>query len=201
MLKEMRPALTMTAALTVVAGLIYPLAVTGVAQAVFPRQAAGSLIERNGAVIGSALIGQDFTAEKYFRGRPSATSGPDPSDPAKSAPQPYNAANSGGSNIAPTSRTLVERVRSDADKLKAENPAQPVPPELVMTSASGLDPEISPTAALFQAPRVAKARGLPEEQLRSLIEAQTTTRLLGFIGEPVVNVLKLNLALDNLGKN
>lgn len=187
MLKQLRPALAMTATLTVVAGLIYPLAVTGVAQAVFPRQAAGSLIERDGTVIGSALIGQDFTAEKYFRGRPSATT------------PPYNAANSGGSNIAPSSRTLVERVRADVDKLKAENPAQPVPPELVMISGSGLDPEISPTAALFQAPRVAKARGLPEEQVRSLIEAQTTTRLLGFIGEPLVNVLKLNLALDGLG--
>lgn len=201
MLKEMRPALTMTAALTVVAGLIYPLAVTGVAQAVFPRQAAGSLIERNGVVVGSELIGQDFAAEKYFRGRPSATSGPDPSDPAKSAPQPYNAANSGGSNLAPTSKALVERVRADVETLRAENPAQPVPPELVMTSASGLDPEISPTAALFQAPRVAKARGFPEEQVRGLIEAHTTTRVLGFIGEPVVNVLKLNLALDNLYKN
>lgn len=186
MLKEMRPALTMTAALTVVAGLIYPLAVTGVAQAVFPSQAAGSLIERNGAVIGSALIGQDFTAEKYFHGRPSATT------------PPYNAASSGGSNIAPTSRTLVERVRVDADKLRAENPAQPVPPELVMTSASGLDPDISPAAALFQAPRVANARGLPEDRVRQLVNAHTAPRLLGFIGEPTVNVLKLNLALDGL---
>jgi potassium-transporting ATPase KdpC subunit len=199
MLKELRPALMMTAALTVVTGLIYPLAVTGVAQAVFPRQSAGSLIERGGGVIGSELIGQEFSSEKYFHGRLSATSGPDPADPAKSTSQPYNAANSGGSNLAPTSKALAERVAADVEKLKAENPGRPVPPELVTTSGSGLDPEISPTAALFQAPRVAKARGVSEEQVQSLIETQTTTRLLGFIGEPTVNVLKLNLALDGLG--
>jgi potassium-transporting ATPase KdpC subunit len=198
MLKELRPALVMTAALTVVTGLVYPLAVTGVAQAVFPRQAAGSLIERGGAVIGSELIGQSFTGDKYFHGRLSATSGPDPADPTKSVSQPYNAANSGGSNLGPTSKALAERIRADVEALKAENPGRPVPLELVTTSASGLDPDISPAAAAFQAPRIAKVRGLSEDQVRRLVDDHTTPRLLGFIGEPTVNVLKLNLALDGL---
>lgn len=200
MLKELRPALVMTAALTVVTGLIYPLAVTGVAQAVFPRQAAGSLIERGGAVVGSELIGQNFTGDKYFHGRLSATSGPDPADPTKSVSQPYNAANSGGSNLGPTSKALAERIQADvaALNMKAENPGRPVPLELVTTSGSGLDPDISPAAALFQAPRVANTRGLPEDQVRRLVDDYTTPRLLGFIGEPTVNVLKLNLALDGL---
>lgn len=196
MLKELRPALVMTAALTVITGLVYPLAITGIAQSVFPHQANGSLIEKNGTVIGSERIAQGFAGDGYFHPRPSATTGPDPADPAKSVAAPYNAANSGGSNAGPTSKALVERVQADAATLKAENPAVPVPLDLVTTSASGLDPDISPAAAAFQVPRVAKARGLTEERVRQLVEAGTASRTLGFLGEPTVNVLKLNLALD-----
>ncbi|PWC40170.1 K(+)-transporting ATPase subunit C [Azospirillum sp. TSO22-1] len=196
MLKELRPALVMTAALTVITGLVYPLAVTGVAQGLFGHQANGSLIVKDGAVIGSELIGQPFTGERYFQPRPSATTGPDPADPAKSVAAPYNAANSMGSNLGPTSKALVERVQADAERLKAENPSAPVPVDLVTTSGSGLDPDLSPAAADFQVPRVARARGLSEEQVRRLVEAHTAPRLLGLLGEPTVNVLKLNLALD-----
>jgi K+-transporting ATPase ATPase C chain len=198
MLKELRPAIVMLVAFTLITGVAYPFAVTGLAAVIFPAQANGSLIEKDGKVIGSALIGQPFTSDKYFHGRPSATTGPDPKDPSKSVPAPYNAANSGGSNLGPTSKALIDRVKADVAKLKAENPNAPVPTDLVTTSASGLDPDISPAAALFQVPRIAKVRGLPEQRLRELVTAQTEGRTFGLLGEPRVNVLKLNLALDGL---
>src|SRR5262245_36190024 len=158
MLKEIRPAIVLVVALTIITGLVYPLAMTGIAGAIFPYQAQGSLIEQDGKVIGSTLIGQEFTGDKYFHGRPSATVAPDPNDPAKTVPGPYNAANSGGSNLAPTNKALIERVQGDVEKLKQENPSAPVPIDLVTTTGGGLDPHISPAAALFQVPRVAKAR-------------------------------------------
>jgi potassium-transporting ATPase KdpC subunit len=195
-MKHIRPAIVMIVVMTVITGIIYPLAMTGIAQAVFPYQANGSLIEKDGKVIGSALIGQNFTSDKYFHGRPSATTEPDPNDASKTVAAPYNAANSGGSNLGPTSKTLVDRVKEDAAKLAAENPNAPIPSDLVTTSASGLDPEITPAGALFQVPRVAKARGLPEDKVRQLVEEHINGRLLGIIGEPHVNVLQLNLALD-----
>jgi K+-transporting ATPase ATPase C chain len=198
MLREIRLAFVFIVALTVITGLVYPLAITGIAQVTFPRQAQGSLIEKDGKVIGSELIGQQFTSDKYFHGRLSATTAPDPKDPSKSVEATYNAANSGGSNLGPTSKALAERVKTDVDKLKAENPKAAVPVDLVTTSASGLDPDISPDAAYFQAPRVAKARGLGEAQVRDLVAAHVAGRTLGLLGEPRVNVLELNLALDAL---
>jgi K+-transporting ATPase ATPase C chain len=197
MLREIRPAIVVLLALTLITGLVYPLAMTGIAEVIFPRQAAGSLIEMNGKVVGSELIGQDFLSDKYFHGRPSATTAPDPSDPAKTVSAPYNAANSGGSNLGPSNKALIDHVQGDIDKLKQENPSAPVPADLVTTSASGLDPHISPEAALFQLPRVAKARSLPEDRIRQLISDHTEERLLGLLGEPRVNVLLLNLALDH----
>jgi len=197
-MKHIRPAIVMIIAMTVITGLIYPLAMTGIAQAVFPYQANGNLIEKDGKVIGSALIGQNFTSDKYFHGRLSATTEPDPKDPTKTVPVPYAADNSAGSNLGPTSKALVDRVKDDAARLAQENPGTPVPVDLVTTSASGLDPDITPAAALFQVPRVAKARGIPEDKVRQLIEGHISGRLLGIIGEPHVNVLKLNLALDEL---
>ena len=196
MLKQIRPAIVLLIALTLITGLAYPLAITGIAGVLFPHQAQGSLIERDGVVIGSELIGQVFTDDKYFHGRPSATNTPDPNDPTKNVDAPYNAANSGGSNLGPTSKALADRLQGDVDKLKAENPSMPVPVDLVTTSGSGLDPDISPAAALFQVPRVAKARGLPEDRVRQLVQEETEGRLLGLLGEPRVNVLALNLALD-----
>jgi K+-transporting ATPase ATPase C chain len=196
MLREVRPAIVLLLVLTAITGLAYPLAMTGIAGAIFPAKAQGSLIERDGKVVGSALIGQEFKDDKYFHGRPSATLAPDPNDSTKTVSAPYNAANSGGSNLGPTSKALADRLKEDVDKLKAENPNAAVPVDLVTTSASGLDPDISPEAAQFQVPRVAKARSLSEDQLKQLVAANTEGRLLGLLGEPRVNVLALNLALD-----
>ena len=196
MLKEIRPAIVFIVALTVITGLLYPFAMTGIAGVVFPYQAQGSLIERDGKVVGSALIGQDFTSAGYFHGRPSATVAPDPNDSTKTVPAPYNAANSGGSNLGPTNKALIDRVQGDVEKLRQENPSAQVPIDLVTTSGSGLDPDISPAAALFQVPRVAKARNMPEDRVRQLVDEHVEGRALGFLGEPRINVLALNLALD-----
>jgi len=196
MLREIRPAIVFVVALTVITGLLYPFAMTGIAGVVFPYQAQGSLIERDGKVVGSALIGQDFTSAGYFHGRPSATVGPDPNDSTKTVPAPYNAANSGGSNLGPTNKALIDRVQGDVEKLQQENPSAQVPIDLVTTSGSGLDPDISPAAALFQVPRVAKARNMPEDRVRQLVDEHVEGRTLGFLGEPRINVLALNLALD-----
>ncbi|MBR1123106.1 K(+)-transporting ATPase subunit C [Bradyrhizobium lablabi] len=196
MLREIRPAILVLLVLTLITGLAYPLAMTGIAGVLFPGQAQGSLIEKDGKVIGSALIGQEFKEDKYFHGRPSATLAPDPANSSKTVSAPYNAANSGGSNLGPTSKALADRLKEDVEKLKAENPNAPVPVDLVTTSGSGLDPDISPEAALFQVPRVAKARNLPEDRVRQLVTDNTKGRLGGLLGEPRVNVLALNLALD-----
>lgn len=196
MLREIRPAIVLLVGLTLITGVAYPLLMTEVAGAIFPKQAQGGLIERDGKIIGSALIGQEFKDDKYFHGRPSATTAPDPADSSKTVPAPYNAANSGASNLGPTSKALADRLKEDVDKLKAENPSQAVPVDLVTTSASGLDPDISPEGALFQVPRVAKARNMPEERVRQLVAENTAGRLGGLLGEPRVNVLELNLALD-----
>jgi K+-transporting ATPase ATPase C chain len=196
MMKHLLPAIMLTVLMTALTGLAYPLAMTGLARYFFPHQANGSLIARDGKIIGSELIGQSFTSERYFHGRPSATTDTDPNDPTKTVPAPYNASSSGGSNRGPTSKALVDRVKADAEQLAAQNPAAKIPVDLITTSASGLDPDITPAAALFQVPRVAKARGISEDRLRRLVAENTSGRLLGVLGEPHVNVLKLNLALD-----
>jgi K+-transporting ATPase ATPase C chain len=200
MIKEIRPAILVLLLLTLITGLAYPLAMTEIAGAIFPRQAQGSLIERDGKVVGSALIGQEFKDDKYFHGRLSATTAPDPADSTKTVPAPYNAANSGASNLGPTSKALSDRLKEDVGKLKAENPSASVPIDLVTSSASGLDPDISPEGAQFQVPRVAKVRGMPEERVRQLVAENTAGRLIGLFGEPRVNVLELNLALDAAAK-
>ncbi len=200
MITHLRPALVMIVLMTIITGLAYPLAMTGLAGALFPHQAAGSLVQRDNKVIGSSLIGQNFSGASYFHSRPSATTAPDPSDSAKTVAAPYNAANSSGSNLGPTAKALVERVKDDVVKLKLENPEGVVPVDLVTTSGSGLDPDVSPRAAMFQVPRVARARGLPEATVAALVTAHTQGRLLGLLGEPRVNVLALNLALDDIGK-
>jgi potassium-transporting ATPase KdpC subunit len=198
MLREIRPAIVFVIALTLITGLAYPFAITGLAQLLFPSQAQGSLIEKDGKIVGSSLIGQEFTSNRYFHGRPSATTAPDPNDATKTVAAPYNAANSGGSNLGPTSKPLIDRIQGDVDKLKGENPSAQVPTDLVTTSGSGLDPHVSPEAALFQVPRVAKARNLPENRVRQLVEENTSTPSMGVLGEPRVNVLELNLALDGV---
>lgn len=200
MLNQLRPALVLLVALTAVTGLAYPFAMTGIASVLFPARAAGGLVERDGKVVGSSLIGQAFTGEGYFHGRPSATVTPDPADASKTVPSPYNAANSGGSNLGPTSAALAERVKGDVGRLRAENPDARVPVDLVTAGGSGLDPDVSPDAALFQVPRIAKARNLPEDRLRDLVAGQVQGRTLGVLGEPRVNVLALNLALDDLSR-
>jgi K+-transporting ATPase ATPase C chain len=198
MLRELRPAIVLVIILTVITGLIFPLVMTGIAGALFPTQAQGSLVTVDGKVVGSTLIGQEFTSDKYFHGRPSATTAADPNDSSKTVPAPYNAANSGGSNLGPTNKALIDRVKADVDKLKQENPSAAVPIDLVTTTGSGLDPDISPEGALFQVPRVAKARNIPEDRLRQLVNDHVQGRLLGLFGEPRVNVLALIMALDGL---
>jgi potassium-transporting ATPase KdpC subunit len=198
MLKEIRPAIVILVALTLITGLAYPLAITGIAQVLFPHQAQGSLIERDGVVVGSQLIGQVFTDDKYFHGRPSATNTPDPKDPTKNVDAPYNAANSGGSNLGPTSKMLADRLQADVDKLKAENPSMPVPVDLVTTSGSGLDPHISPEAARLQIQRVADARKMSIQQISAMVDQVTELPQFGFLGEPRVNVMRLNQALDEV---
>ena len=198
MVKEVRPAIIMVILLTLITGLVYPLAMTGIAGVIFPYQAQGSLIEKDGKVVGSALIGQIFTNDKYFHGRPSATNAPDPKDPTKTVDAPYNATNSMGSNLGPTNKALIDRIKGLVEELKKENASVSVPMDMVTTSGSGLDPHISPEAAYFQVPRVAKARGLPEARVRTLVDGQIEGRTFGLLGEPRVNVLDLNLALDAL---
>jgi potassium-transporting ATPase KdpC subunit len=196
MLRQIRPAIVLLVLMTVLTGLAYPLAITGIASILFPKQAGGSLIVQNDKVIGSELIGQNFTDAKYFHGRPSATTETDPNDSTKTVATPYAADNSAGSNLGPTSKALIDRVSGDVDTLKKENGTTPIPVDLVTTSASGLDPDITPAAAAFQVPRVAVARNLAAGKVQALVDQQTEGRFLGIFGEPRVNVLKLNLALD-----
>ena len=201
MLNQLRPALVVVTGLTLLTGLAYPLAITGIAGVLFPRQAAGSLVTVDGKVVGSSLIAQGFSSDKYFHPRPSATTVTDPKDHTKTIPKAYAADSSGASNLGPTNKALIDRVKNDVDKLQAENPGMAVPPDLVTTSASGLDPDISPEGASFQIPRIAKARNMSVDRLRELVASHTEGMTLGLLGEPMVNVLELNLALDALPKS
>lgn len=199
MLSQIRPAIVLLALFTLLTGFVYPMAITGVAQVLMPYQANGSLLQVGGNPVGSALIGQNFASDKYFHGRPSATQAQDPAhpdDPSKTIDAPYNAANSTGSNLGPTSQKLLDRVKADVAAKRAAGWTGPIPADSVTTSASGLDPEISPATAFAEVPAVAKARGVPEEKVRALVAAHAQDRALGLIGEPRVNVLRLNLALD-----
>ncbi len=198
MLNHIRPAVVLLVLFSALTGLVYPLVVTGIAQIALPRQANGSLILKDGVVVGSALIGQNFRSDRYFHPRPSATTDTDPNDSTKTIDAPYNAANSSGSNLGPTSQKLVDRVKAAVAQWRAKFGPGPVPADAVATSASGLDPDISPGNALAQAPSVAKARGLEEARVRALVEASVERPAFGWIGEPRVNVLQLNLALDRL---
>ena len=201
MLNELRPAILITVIFTVITGLMYPLAITGVAQLAAPGRANGSLVSLSGPPVGSALIGQNFSSDKYFHGRPSATSAADPNDASKTIDAPYNAANSSGSNLGPTSQKLIDRVKASVDAMRAAGFGGAIPADSVTTSASGLDPHISPVFALAQIASVAKARNLPEDKLRILVESRIENRALGLIGEPRVNVLLLNMALDALSSS
>ena len=204
MLSQIRPAIVLLALFTLLTGLAYPLAITGIAQVAFYHQANGSLVPPEGAPVGSALIGQNFASDKYFHPRPSATQAQDPAHPddsSKTIDAPYNAANSTGSNLGPTSQKLIDRVKADVDARRKAGDAGPIPADAVTTSASGLDPHISPENALAQVAAVAKARNMPEEKVRALVEGQVQGRVLGLIGEPRVNVLQLNMALDALASS
>jgi len=200
MLKQIRPAIAFIVLMTLFTGIVYPFAMTGISLLLFPKQAHGSLIEKDGKLIGSSLIGQTFTYDKYFHSRPSATTATDPNDATKTIPAPYNATNSGGSNLGPTSQGLIDGIKAAAQQLQTEN-NKPIPVDLVTASGSGLDPHITPAAAQFQIPHVAKARNLPEAEVKALVKKFTKGRALGVFGEPVVNVLKLNLALDEAGQS
>jgi K+-transporting ATPase ATPase C chain len=201
MLSQIRPAIVLLAQFTLMTGLAYPLAITAIAQLVLPHQANGSLVSSSASPIGSTLIGQNFVSDKYFHSRPSATQAQDPAHPddsSKTIDAPYNAANSTGSNLGPTSQKLMDRVKADVDAKRAAGATGPIPADSVTTSASGLDPHISPQYALAQVAAVAKARKLPEDKVRALVDATMQGRFLGLIGEPRVNVLRLNMALDAL---
>ena len=200
MVQHLRAAVAMILAFTLLTGVLYPLAITGIGWVMLHEESLGSLIVKDGKVIGSSLVGQAFASDKYFHPRPSATSGPDPSDPSKTVDAPYNAAASTGSNLGPITQKLLDRVKGDVEVLRAQGVEGPIPVDAVTASASGLDPDISPETAYLQVPRVAKSRALPDDRVRALVTSQIEDRALGILGEPHVNVLSLNLALDTLQK-